>query len=204
MSTIQIRARRFSCRTFLLVLVLAALAPTDARADGLIIPHFGVNFGGDSGSELSNAFDAKRFNWGASFMFMGAGVFGVEGDFSYSPDFFGKTDLGGSSVFSGMGNLVLGIPFGGQKGFGVRPYGLVGAGVIHATGDAFDPSFSDNKAAWDFGGGAMIFFSQHTGIRGDLRYIRTIEAVDFLDLGGSAESGHLDFGRGSVGFIIRF
>ena len=204
MSTTRVRERRFSGLTFLLVLFLAALAPKDARADGLIIPHFGVNFGGDSGSELSDAFDAKRFNWGASFLFMGAGVFGVEGDFAYSSDFFGKTDLGGSSVLSGMGNLVLGIPFGGQKGFGIRPYGLVGVGVIHADGEAFVPSFSENKAAWDFGGGAMVFFSQHTGIRGDLRYIRTIEAVDFLDLGGSAESGHLDFTRGSVGFIIRF
>ncbi len=204
MSTTQVRERRFSCRIFLLALFLAALAPKAARADGLIIPHFGVNFGGDSGSELSNAFDSKRFNWGASFLFMGGGVFGVEGDFGYTSDFFGKTDLGGSSVLSGMGNLVLGIPFGGQKGFGVRPYGLVGVGVIHATGDAFVPSFSENKAAWDSGGGVMVFFSEHTGIRGDLRYIRTIEAVDFLDLGGSAESGHLDFTRGSVGFIFRF
>jgi len=198
------RARRLSCPTVLLVLFLAALAPNDARADGLIIPQIGVNFGGDSGSELGNAFDAKRFNWGASFVWMGGGVFGVEGDLGYSPDFFGKTDAGGSSVFSGMVNLVLGVPFGGQKGFGVRPYGVVGAGVVHASGDAFDTtlSFSDNKVAWDFGGGVMVFFSTHTGIRGDLRYVSTIESVDFLSIAG--ESSKLDFARGSVGFIIRF
>src|SRR4030095_7796611 len=192
-------------RACLLVLFLAVLAPGIARADGLIIPHVGINFGGDSGRELGDAFDAERFNWGVSFLWMGGGVFGVEGDLNYSPDFFGKTDLGGSSVFSGMGNLVLGIPFGGQQGFGCRPYGLIGAGVVHATGDAFDNalSFGENKVAWDVGGGVLVFFTTHVGIRGDLRYIRTFEAADFLDI-GSGESGNLDFTRGSLGFIVRF
>jgi hypothetical protein len=195
-----------SWRTVLLLLFIAVLAPKDAGADGLIIPHVGINFGGDSGSELSNAFDAKRFNWGVSFLYMGAGVIGVEGDFAYSPDFFGKTDIGGSSVLSAMGNLVLGIPFGGQKGFGVRPYGLVGLGIIRAEGDAFDNplSFNENKVAWDFGGGVMVFFAAHVGMRGDLRYIRTAEAVDFLSIGPDGEAGHLDFTRGSLGFIFRF
>lgn len=206
MSTTHARDHRFSCGTLLLVLFLAALAPRNAHADGLIIPYLGINFGGDSGSELGDAFDAKRFNWGASFVWMGAGVFGVEGDLSYSPDFFGQTDLGGSSVFSAMGNLVLGVPFGGQQGFGVRPYGLVGLGVIKPSGEGFDDvlEFSDNKVAWDFGGGVMIFFASHVGMRADVRYMRTVEAVDFLDLATGGESSHLDFTRGSLGFIFRF
>jgi opacity protein-like surface antigen len=206
MTITRARPRTSFQRTFLAVLLLAVLLPNEARGDGLIIPQLGVNFGGDSGSELGHAFDAKRFNWGASFVFMGGGVFGVEGDFGYSPDFFGKTDLGGSSVFSAMGNLVVGIPFGGQKGFGVRPYALIGAGVIRANGDAFDTllSFNENKVAWDSGGGVMIFFATHVGIRADLRYIRTFEAADFLGSSIGGESGHLDFARGSLGFILRF
>ena len=207
MSTIYSRLRSSFRHTALLVFVcFAVLSAREARADGLIIPYIGINFGGDSGSELSSAIDAKRLNWGGSFLFMGGGVFGVEGDFNYSPDFFGKTDLGGSSVFSGMGNLVLGIPFGGQQGFGVRPYGLIGAGVVHATGDAFDNalSFGENKVAWDVGGGVLVFFTTHVGIRGDLRYIRTFEAADFLDFDVTGESSELDFARGSLGFIFRF
>jgi Outer membrane protein beta-barrel domain len=204
--TLPRERRSFRQICLLVVLFVAALAPTGARADGLIIPHLGLNFGGDSGSELGDAFDAKRLNWGVSFLWMGGGVFGVEGDISYSPDFFGKTDAGGSSVFTGMGNLVIGVPFGGQQGFGVRPYALVGAGVVRATGEAFDTalSFNDNKIAWDFGGGVMVFFSTHTGIRADLRYFRTFEAVDFLDFDITGESSHLDFARGSLGFILRF
>jgi hypothetical protein len=50
----------------------------------------------------------------------------------------------------------------------------------------------------------MIFFASHVGIRGDVRYMRTAQASDILDLSGSGDSGNLDFGRGSLGFIIRF
>ena len=205
MPRIQARERTsFRPPCLLVLLFLAVLSAKDARADGLIIPHLGINFGGDAGSELGTAFDAKRFNWGVSFLWMGGGVFGFEGDFSYSPDFFGQTDLGGSSVLSAMGNLVVGVPFGGQKGFGVRPYAVVGVGILQPNGDAFDNqlSFDDTKIAWDFGGGVMIFFTSHVGMRGDVRYLRTFEAADFLELAG--ESSNLDFGRGSLGFIFRF
>ena len=119
-------------------LLLTTIGSGVAHADGLIIPFWGINFGGESGSELSSAFEAKRNTWGASFAFMGGGVFGVEGDVAYSPDFFGKTDLGGSSVLTMTGNLLLGIPFGGQQGWGVRPYGLIGIGAIRPEGEGFN------------------------------------------------------------------
>jgi Outer membrane protein beta-barrel domain len=187
-------------------LLLMGFTPGVARADFLIIPFFGYNFGGDSGEELSDAVDASEYNWGVSFAWMGAGVFGVEGDIGYSDDFFGKTDAGGSSVLSMSGNLLLGIPFGGQEGFGVRPYGLVGAGVVRPEGDAFPESeaFGDNHVAWNVGGGLMVFFASHVGIRGDVRYFRTFEAVDLFDIDVTQESGDLDFTRGSIGFIVRF
>jgi hypothetical protein len=187
-------------------LLLTALTPGVALADGFIIPFFGVNFGGDSGKELSDAVDANRINWGVSFAWMGAGVFGVEGDVGYSPDFFGKTDSGGSSVLTMTGNLLLGIPFGGQTGFGVRPYGLIGVGVVRPDGDAFTSAeaFGDYKIAWNSGGGVMIFFATHVGVRADVRYFRTFEAVDFLDIDATDERGDLDFARGSIGFIVRF
>ena len=115
-----------------------ALTPAVARADGLIIPFLGVNFSGDAGETFGDGTDAKRYDWGASFTWMGGGVFGFEGDVGYSPDFYGKSDLGGSSVLSLMGNLILGVPFGGQQGFGIRPYGLVGFGVLRSDLESFD------------------------------------------------------------------
>jgi opacity protein-like surface antigen len=193
-------------RTLVVGLLLTVVAPGAARADTLIVPFVGVNFGGDSGSEFFEAADASRFNWGASLAWMGAGVFGVEGDIGYSPDFFGKTDAGGSSVLTVTGNLLLGVPFGGQSGFGVRPYALVGIGMVRPDGDAFagEEVFGENRISWDFGGGLMIFFATHVGIRADIRYFRTFEAVDFLDIEASDTAGNLDFTRGSVGFVLRF
>ena len=193
-------------RILVLALLLTTFTPGVARADFLMTPFFGANFGGDSGTELSDALDASQFNWGVSFAWMGAGVFGVEGDIGYSNDFFGKTDAGGSSVLSLSGNLLLGIPFGGQQGFGIRPYGVVGVGVVRPDGDAFSESdaFGENHIAWNFGGGAMVFFSSHVGIRGEIRYFRTFEAVEFFDIDLDQEAGDLDFTRGSIGFILRF
>jgi opacity protein-like surface antigen len=186
-----------------LTLCCTLLAPAVARADGFLVPYWGANFSGDSGSELLDAFEAKRNAWGVSLGFMGAGVFGVEADWSYSPDFFGTTDLGGSSVSTLMGNFLIGAPFGGQKGFGVRPYGLVGLGLMHPNGDAFSNvlDFGENKFSWDVGGGVMIFFTSHVGIRGDLRYLRTLQSVDFLT---DSNQSDLDFARGSIGFLLRF
>jgi opacity protein-like surface antigen len=187
-------------------LLIVALTPAAARADGMIIPFVGWNFGGDSGKDFSNAVDADRLNWGVSFALMGGGVFGLEADFAYSPDFFGKTDIGGSSVLSVMGNLVLGVPIGGQQGFGVRPYAVVGVGLIRSEINAFGDPFEvdEDKIGWNFGGGLIIFFATHVGFRADLRYFRSFEKLDLLDLEVVESPGALDFTRGSVGLVLRF
>ena len=194
-------------RLLFMAALLFGLSAGTARADGLFIPFIGVNFGGDAGGEFGDAVDASRFNWGASIGWMGAGVIGVEGDFGFSPDFFGKTDLGDSSVFTAFGNVLLGIPFGGQKGFGIRPYGLAGIGLVKPKGDAFTAQgieLDENKIGWDFGGGVMLFFGTHAGLRGDIRYFRTFEALEILDIELENGPGDLDFTRGSVGFVFRF
>jgi len=194
-------------RTLIMAALLCGLSPAAARADGLFIPYIGWNFGGDAGGEFSDAVDSSRLNWGASLAWMGGGVIGFEGDFGYSPDFFGKTDLGGSKVFTAFGNVMLGVPFGGQKGFGIRPYGVVGIGLVYAEGEAFETAgreLNENKIGWDFGGGVMMFFTSHVGIRGDIRYFRTFQALDVLDIEIENGPGDLDFTRGSVGFVVRF
>jgi opacity protein-like surface antigen len=193
-------------RTLALSLLLGIVSPAAARADGMIIPFVGVNFGGNSGKELSNAIDAKRFDWGFSAAYMGAGVLGVEADIARSPDFYGKTDLGGSSVLTATGNLLLGVPIGGQKGVGFRPYAVAGLGVIRSNVDALGnvTGSDDNQAAWDFGGGAMFFFANHVGVRGEVRYFRTFSDVVFDLLGATEQRGTLDFTRASAGVILRF
>ena len=193
-------------RILLMGLLLTAFTPGTARADFIMVPFFGYNFGGDSGKELSDAVDASQNNWGISLGWMGGGVFGFEGDIGYSNDFFGKTDAGGSNMLSMSGNLLIGVPFGGQQGFGIRPYGLVGVSLIRPEGDAFSDSqvFGDNHVAWNSGGGVLVFFTSHVGVRADVRYFRTFEPVEFFDVELGEQRTDLDFTRGSIGFIIRF
>jgi len=196
-----------STRVIILALVALTLAPVPARADGMFIPFFGVNFGGDSGKQFSEAFDTSQFNWGASLAFMGGGIFGVEGDFGFSPDFYGKTDAGGSSAFTATGNLIIGIPFGGQKGFGVRPYGVVGAGLLKSTSDfgiTGVTEIDENNVTWSAGGGVLIFFGTRAGIRGDVRYFRTFDDLEILGIPIAQSPGKVDFTRGSLGFVLRF
>jgi opacity protein-like surface antigen len=191
-------------RTLALSLIIGAVSPAAARADGLFVPFIGVNFAGSSGNEISNAINAKRFDWGVSLAYMGGGFLGFEADIAYSPDFYGRTDIGGSSVLTGMGNLLIGIPFGGEEGVGIRPYALAGLGVVRSDVDAFgDVLRIDNtEAAWSAGGGAMFFFGTHVGLRADVRYVRTFKAIDFID--EIARRGRLDFTRASTGLILRF
>ena len=137
---------------------------------------------------------------------MGGGVLGLEADIANSPDFFGKTDLGGSSVLTATGNLLFGIPIGGQHGVGFRPYALVGLGVIRSQVDTFGDALrrDENNLAWDFGGGVMFFFATHVGLRAELRYFRTFGDLHFDLTDLFDRPRNLDFARASTGLILRF
>ncbi len=195
-----------STRAIGTALVAIMLAAVPARADTLLIPLFGVNFGGDSGKEFSEAFETSQFNWGVSFAFMGGGVFGIEGDIGFSPDFYGKTDLGGSNVLTATGNLLIGIPFGGQEGFGIRPYGVAGAGLLKSKSDFGTgvAEIDENDLTWSAGGGVLLFFGTRTGIRFDIRYFQTFDDLEILGLPIAQSPGKVDFTRTSLGFVLRF
>ena len=195
-----------STRAIATALVAMTLAPVPARADTLFIPFFGVNVGGDSGKKFSEAFDTSQFNWGASISFMGGGVFGVEGDFGYSPDFYGKTDVGGSNVLTATGNLIIGVPFGGQHGFGIRPYGLGGAGLLKSKSDFGTgvAEIDENDLTWSAGGGVLLFFGTRAGLRFDIRYFKTFDDLEILGVPIAQSPGKVDFTRTSLGFVLRF
>ncbi len=195
-----------STKVIALALVAIVLAPVPARADIMLIPFFGLNVGGDSGKEISAAFDSSQFNWGASLAFMGGGIFGFEGDLGFSPDFYGKNDVGGSSVLTATGNLIIGIPFGGQQGFGIRPYGLAGAGLLQSKSDfgTGAAEFDEDNLTWSAGGGVLLFFGTRAGLRFDVRYFRTFDDLEILGVPIAQSPGKIDFTRTSLGFVLRF
>jgi hypothetical protein len=189
--------RRASLMFACLAAVMMLAAPSQARAEGFVSPWLGVNFGNDPAN--------GRAAFGASAGYMGAGIFGAEFDFGYSPSFFGTdTDFGSNNVMTAMGNLIVGIPIGGTTGGGLRPYVTGGIGLIRTdiNGLLNTGGISNNDFGFNLGGGFMAFFNNHFGMRGDVRYFRNANdnADDDeinLDLGG------FDFWRAYVGVVIR-
>src|SRR5437764_563932 len=104
-----------SVKSLIVATVLTlVLSPTQARADGFVMPWAGTAFG--------NSLNTGQASVGVSAGGMGAGIIGGEVDFGYSPSFFGnKSDFGNNTVIDLMGNVIVGIPIGGTYGAGVRP-----------------------------------------------------------------------------------
>jgi len=74
--------------------------------------------------------------------------------------------------------------------------------VSHNQSELFD-RFSSNDFAINFGGGIMAFFSEHVGLRGDVRYFRAL-TDDEPGLGVDFELGDMDFWKWDVGAAFRF
>ncbi len=55
------------------------------------------------------------------------------------------------------------------------------------------------------GAGLMGFFTDHVGLRGDIRYFRSFEDTDpDTDVDFDLAGGDFDFWRGTVGLAFRF
>jgi len=184
----------------LIATVAVVSAPLQARADGYVTPWVGSNWG----SDIQNGRAAFGINAGG----MGGGVIGGELDFGYSPSFFGtKNDFGNNSVINFMGNLIVGVPIGGQHGGGVRPFVSFGLGLLRTQidgGTVARVQSSNNMFGWNAGAGVMGFFNDHVGLRGDIHYLRGFEDLatgnTVVDLDGRNQ---LHFWRLAAGVVFR-
>lgn len=186
-------------RVFKTLLVVAAVAmvaaPKTASADGFVSPFIGANFAADSASGKSN--------FGVAAGYMGAGIAGVEFDLGYAPNFFGNAgNFGDNNVITAMGNLIVGIPVGGTRGSGFRPYGTIGLGMVRTQldGAVGFPKIANKDLGMNAGVGVMGFFSNHAGIRGDVRYFRNLSDENSTN---TVQFGGFHFWRASFGVVIR-
>ena len=185
------------------LLTLAVLTGLSSRAsaDVLITPFAGVGF-------IDG--ETKR-NFGASVGF--GSLIGFEFDAS-------QTRVGRiadvplvnltADVTTLMGNLVVRVPAGP-----VQPYASGGAGLIRLSGDVRVPFLGSVLSAraqdlgMNVGGGLYLFPSENFGIRGDVRYFRTLGDItlnDLTDIGGIDDLPlpRLDFWRATVGVTFKF
>jgi opacity protein-like surface antigen len=192
--------------------LMLVLAPASASAQGwFFTPFVGANFGGDADFGDFDDFDdeaERRIDFGGTLGWLGDGGVGFEIDFGYSPNFFENTigdanfDFGDSNVTTLMANILVGAP-GGE---GIRPYGSGGLGLIRSHidgGTTFFNDLSTNDLGINVGGGIQGYFTDTVGIRGDIRYFRSLmdnEPDDEFDLALSS----FDFWRGTVGVTFRW
>jgi hypothetical protein len=73
----------------------------------------------------------------------------------------------------------------------------------HIERDALaDVSRTNNAFGYDIGAGMMGFFTQHVGLRGDVRYLRSLQDTD-RGAGVDVDPGRLGYWRLSVGVTFR-
>lgn len=206
--------RRFIITSALGLIVFAGV-PAKASADWLFTPFVGINWGGsasynDSLGDFEDELERQTV-FGAQLSWMGAGIFGFEVDFGYSPNFFettsgdGDFEFGDNNVTTLMANVKLGAPIGGQSGAGIRPYASGGVGIMKARIDDVDDLFEVDTTDLGFNVGAGVagFFTDNIGLQGDVRYFRSLEDDDSGD-GIDLDLGSFRFWRGTVGVVFRF
>lgn len=183
-------------------LVVLAGAPAPASADILLTPFAGVSFV-DEGT--------KSLTYGVNLSL--GGLLGIEGELSQTP-------LGDDGLAAGvldidahattfMVNAVARFPAGP-----VQPYATAGVGVIRASGDVSVSyvgevlSMSGRTLGVNYGGGVYVFPSRSIGIRGDIRYFRTIGDLTLEDadevVGIAVPVRDFDFWRVTGGVTFRF
>jgi len=185
-------------KALLLSTLALVLAAPSARADWFVSPLVGLNFGGDTNE------DSRKAPFGVSLGYMGGQVIGFETTFMYTPSFFNDEDLiGTNNVMSWMGNVILGVPVGGETQ--VRPYLSGGIGVLRSRigGDATDLfDITRNDFGVNIGAGAMGFFTPNVGLRGDVLYFRSVGDDDPGDF--DIDLRDFDFWQVTAGVAFKF
>ncbi len=198
------------------VLVLLLIAPASLRADWYFSPFIGIKFGGDTTLlQLEpNAANKHKLTYGGSVMWLGRGLFGVEADLAFVPDYFSGDQIntgqpGGppqyikavqsSGLTTLMGNVVVAAPL-SWTGLSLRPYASGGVGLVRTRRTlSSDISSTTNLNGFNIGGGAMGFVRPHVGVKWDVRYMRGWGPSDRGDCFGGCR---LHLWRATIGLVI--
>ena len=188
---------------------MLAASPIDAAADIFVSPFLGLKFKGDS-----NELDADRGD-GARKAKMSAGVsgvvlmdkgLGIELELAHQPRFFeskSASNVTSSGVTTISGNLVLALPISVTRE-SLRPYAVGGLGWMHASANnGIDfLEFSNDFLGLSLGVGAVGFIGDVTGLRFDLRYLKSISSNDVSNLPQQG-AARISFWRATIGVVFR-
>ena len=193
---------------FAALIALLVCTPTrEARADWLLTPFFGTTFGAETTLlDLGGGADVKHWTFGVTGALLTDHVFGIEADVARVPGFFEGEDeqdlVRESRVTTLFGNLIVAVPLTVSRE-SLRPYLVGGLGLIHISrNDLVALDEGGSSLGLQLGGGALGFISDRTGVRFDLRQIRTVgrEPNELTGVPGT----RLSFWRASVGVTFRY
>jgi opacity protein-like surface antigen len=180
--------------TTLLGFVLGMCLPAQARAAEFINPWAGLVFGNE---QATSGFHSIGFSFGDA----GHGLVGTETNIGLAPGFFG--DAVENYVLDLMAGFIIGPTLQSKAKDEYRPYGLVEFGTIRTSIDGLGTGvhFARNDIGIALGGGCTVALNDRLQLRGEVRYIKAINAKDAANsLNANLQDFH--YWRSSIGLVI--
>lgn len=183
--------------------------PGVARADFFVVPFAGMKFGGSTSIvDLELAANKRKLVLGVAARHVSDRIVGYEVEFGNIAGYFGNQEVAaikplvktGSYVNDLSGSLVLSLPPGVTKG-GLRPYAVVGGGLIHAQSEDIYEVLKVRRTvpALTLGGGAVGMFTNNVGVRFDFRHLRSLST----DAPTGSVGHHIAYSRVTIGLLLR-
>ncbi len=200
---------RSPARVALLLAVFVVLRPSPACADFFVIPFAGMKFGGSTSIvDLELAAGKKKLVLGIAALKIDDRIIGFEAEFSNIAGFFNnEKEAGdnpliktGSYVNDLTGSVVFSLPPGATRG-GLRPYAVVGGGLIHAESLDLAEVLQVRRTvpALNLGFGAIGLITNNVGVRFDVRHLRSLTTDPPT---GSVGRG-INYSRFTIGLLLR-
>jgi len=171
--------------------------------DTYLTAYYNRNFGGDLFRD--DQIEKSTSGVGGSLTFLGRGLFSAEVDFNYNKNFFGSVDdIGDNNLLTLTVGGIVG-PWAGNETTRVRPYFAFGGGLMRSTVKEFATvGFKDTKnlGLVEAGGGVLVLFRDHVGVRGDVRYRWGVGANADEDGWGLIDKW--TYLRGTIGLALAF
>ncbi len=189
-------------RFILLGLLLVLFSAHDAAAQWFVSPFIGTTL--TSPSETGSS---TKPGYGVAFGGFGR-IVGGETEIAFYPEVIDNSANGltKSKVISFSAGMILGPTLGP-----IKPYAAIGAGNLHLNVTGLSSvvvpnpeTISNNYFTFNAGGGVMGFFTDHFGLRGDLRYYRAfgVKISDLEEVGLAFDK--FNFWRATFGLVVKF
>jgi hypothetical protein len=197
-------------RPLIIALLMVAVFPGTARADFFVVPFLGMKFGGSTSIvDLEQAAGKKKLVLGIAARTVDDGIIGYEVEFGNIAGYFSNEEFQssfgplvkpGNYVNDLSGSVVLSLPP-GFTGGGLRPYAVIGGGLIHAQSvDSFDVIIVRRTVpAINLGFGAIGMFTNNVGVRFDVRHLRSL----ITDPPTGSVGRHIAYSRFTIGLLLR-